>query len=116
LHTAGAVSQALFMLNGLEVDTGRMRQNLDSTGGLIVAEAVMMGLAPELGRNEAHDVVYAACRTALEHKRTLADVLKAMPDVIQHVSAERIDFLCDPINYLGTAPQMVDRALQLPAH
>jgi 3-carboxy-cis,cis-muconate cycloisomerase len=116
LHTAGAVSQALFMLSGLEVDTARMRQNLDSTGGLIVAEAVMMGLAPELGRNEAHDVVYSACRTALESRRTLAQVLKTMPEVTQHVSAERIDFLCDPINYLGTAPQMVDRALQLPAH
>ena len=116
LHTAGAVSQALFMLSGLEVDTVRMRQNLDSTGGLIVAEAVMMGLAPDLGRNEAHDVVYAACRSALEHKRTLADVLKSMPDVTQHVSTDRIDYLCDPIHYLGTAPQMVDRALQLPAH
>ena len=116
LHTAGAVSQALFMLSGLEVDTARMRQNLDSTGGLIVAEAVMMGLAPELGRNEAHDVVYSACRTALESRRTLAQVLKSMPEVTQHVSAERIDFLCDPINYLGTAPQMVDKALQLPAH
>mgnify|MGYP000399695927 FL=1 len=93
-----------------------MRQNLGVSRGLIVAEAVMMGLAPELGRNEAHDVVYSACRTALESRRTLAQVLKTMPEVTQHVSAERIDFLCDPINYLGTAPQMVDRALQLPAH
>jgi 3-carboxy-cis,cis-muconate cycloisomerase len=115
LHTAGAVSQAVFMLSGLEVDTVRMKQNLDSTGGLIVAEAVMMGLAPILGRNEAHDVVYAACRTALEHKRTLADVLKATPEVTQLVSVAQIDHFCDPINYLGTAPQMVDKALAMPA-
>ena len=116
LHTAGAVSQAVFMLSGLEVDTVRMKHNLDSTGGLIVAEAVMMGLAPILGRNEAHDVVYAACRTALTDKRTLADVLKAMPEVTGLVSAAQIDHFCDPINYLGTAPQMVDQALALPAH
>ena len=115
LHTAGAVSQAVFMLSGLEVDTVRMKQNLDSTGGLIVAEAVMMGLAPILGRNEAHDVVYAACRTALEQKRTLADVLKSMPEVTQLVSAAQIEHFCDPINYLGTAPQMVDKALALAA-
>ena len=115
LHTAGAVSQAVFMLSGLEVDTVRMKQNLDSTGGLIVAEAVMMGLAPILGRNEAHDVVYAACRTALQDKRTLAGVLKAMPDVTQLVSTAQIDHFCDPVNYLGTAPQMVDKALGMPA-
>lgn len=115
LHTAGAVSQAVFMLSGLEVDTARMKQNLDSTGGLIVAEAVMMGLAPILGRNEAHDVVYAACRTALQHKRTLADVLKAMPEVTGLVSTAQIEHFCDPVNYLGTAPQMVDKALAMPA-
>ena len=111
LHTAGAVSQALFMLTGLEVDTQRMRQNLDSTGGLIVAEAVMMGLAPALGRNEAHDVVYAACRIALEQKRTLADVLKANDDVTRLVSLAQIDAMCEPTNYLGCAAQMVDKAL-----
>jgi 3-carboxy-cis,cis-muconate cycloisomerase len=111
LHTAGAVSQALFMLRGLEVDTQRMRQNLDSTGGLIVAEAVMMGLAPALGRNEAHDVVYAACRIALEQKRTLADVLKANDDVTRLVSFAQIDAMCEPTNYLGCAAQMVDKAL-----
>lgn len=111
LHTAGAVSQALFMLTGLEVDTQRMRQNLDSTGGLIVAEAVMMGLAPALGRNEAHDVVYAACRVALEQKRTLADVLKANDDVTRLVSLAQIDAMCEPTNYLGCAAQMVDKAL-----
>jgi 3-carboxy-cis,cis-muconate cycloisomerase len=111
LHTAGAVSQALFMLTGLEVDTQRMRQNLDSTGGLIVAEAVMMGLAPALGRNEAHDVVYAACRVALEQKRTLADVLKADDSVTRLVSLAQIDAMCEPTNYLGCAGQMVDKAL-----
>lgn len=111
LHTAGAVSQALFMLTGLEVDTQRMRQNLDSTGGLIVAEAVMMGLAPALGRNEAHDVVYAACRVALEQKRTLADVLKANDSVTRLVSLAQIDAMCEPTNYLGCAGQMVDKAL-----
>ena len=60
-------------------------------------------------------MVYAACRTALEQKRTLADVLKSMPEVTQLVSAAQIEHFCDPINYLGTAPQMVDKALALAA-
>ncbi len=62
-YAAGALHQARFMLGGLIVDRGRMAQNLAMTHGLIVAEAVMMGLAPHTGRNEAHDLVYDACRT-----------------------------------------------------
>ncbi len=46
----GAVCQARFIAEGLVVDPARMRRNLDATGGLIVSEAVMMGLAPVLGR------------------------------------------------------------------
>ncbi len=50
---------------GLIVDQKKMAENLDISRGLIVAEAVMMGLAPDLGRQEAHDVVYDACRVAM---------------------------------------------------
>jgi 3-carboxy-cis,cis-muconate cycloisomerase len=107
--TAGALRQARFMLGGLEVDTGRMRRNLDLTGGLIVAEAVMMGLAPYLGRQTAHDVVYDACRSAYTSGATLASVLKQDPKVSAHLDAAAIERLCDPAGYLGAAPDMVDR-------
>jgi 3-carboxy-cis,cis-muconate cycloisomerase len=109
--TAGALHQAKFMLDGLIVDERRMRANLDMTAGLIVAEAVMMGLAPHLGRNEAHDVVYAACRVVNEQGGRLADVLAAMPEVAGRLDRQAIERLTDPANYLGMAPQMVDRVL-----
>lgn len=107
--TAGSLHQARFMLGGLEVDSRRMAQNLDLSGGLIVAEAVMMGLAPHIGRQTAHDVVYDACREAFTSRRTLADVLREHPGVAGRFDAETIDRLCDPANYLGAAPRMVDR-------
>jgi 3-carboxy-cis,cis-muconate cycloisomerase len=109
--TAGALHQAKFMLDGLIVDEQRMRKNLDMSNGLIVAEAVMMGLAPELGRNEAHDVVYAACRTVNEKGGTLANVLNSMPEVSSRLDRKLIEQLTEPANYLGAAPQMVDRVL-----
>ena len=111
-YAAGALHQAEFMMGGLIVDTGRMTKNLGMTHGLIVAEAVMMGLAPAIGRNEAHDLVYDACRSAIEHDRALADVLLEMPDVAAALGAERIHALTDPANYLGAAQAMVDRVLQ----
>jgi 3-carboxy-cis,cis-muconate cycloisomerase len=113
--TAGALHQAKFMLDGLIVDEQRMRRNLDMTSGLIVAEAVMMGLAPHLGRNEAHDVVYAACRIVNEQGGRLADVLAGMTQVSSRLDRQAIERLTDPANYLGMAPQMVDRVLASPA-
>jgi len=107
--TAGALRQARFMLGGLEVDTERMARNLDLSGGLIVAEAVMMGLAPHIGRQTAHDVVYDACRAAATTRRRLAQVLQEDPRVSQRLDAAAIERLCDPANYLGAAPEMVDR-------
>jgi 3-carboxy-cis,cis-muconate cycloisomerase len=110
-YAAGALHQAAFMLGGLIVDPQRMARNLDMTHGLIVAEAVMMGLAPHTGRNEAHDLVYDACRLAVECDRPLLDVLLETPAVAGPLGAERLRALTDPANYLGAAQAMVDRVL-----
>lgn len=109
--TAGALHQAKFALGGLIVDTDQMRRNLGISRGLIVAEAVMMELAPAIGRQQAHDVVYDACRTVNEKGGTLAEALAALPAVTAHFDRAAIDRLTDPANYLGLSPQMVDRAL-----
>ena len=111
--TAGALHQAKFALGGLIVDTQRMKVNLGISKGLIVAEAVMMGMAPFIGRQQAHDIVYDACRSANENGSSLADALAAMPEVMKHFDRATIDRLTDPENYLGLAPQMVDRAIKL---
>ncbi|WFU55631.1 adenylosuccinate lyase family protein [Bradyrhizobium pachyrhizi] len=109
--TAGALHQARFALGGLIVDEQRMADNLDISRGLIVAEAVMMGLAPAIGRQEAHDVVYDACRLANDKGLTLAEALAADDRVASRIDRVTIDRLTAPKNYLGLAPQMVDRVL-----
>jgi 3-carboxy-cis,cis-muconate cycloisomerase len=89
-----------------------MRENLDLTHGLIVAEAVMMAAAPKLGRQQAHDVAYEACRKAIEGGGQLADILADMPQIIDALgSVEAIRHHCDPANYLGLSGQLVDRVL-----
>jgi 3-carboxy-cis,cis-muconate cycloisomerase len=108
---AGALNQAISVLKGLEVHPDRMAANLGATHGLIVSEAVMMGLAPMLGRDEAHDLVYDLCRKALVQNRPLADLLAEQPAVTAHLSREQIKTLTDPANYLGLAGTMTDRVL-----
>ncbi len=109
--TAGSLHQAKFALGGLIVDEKKMAENLDISRGLIVAEAVMMGLAPDLGRQEAHDVVYDACRVANDRGMTLADALSADSRVSARIDRATIERLTSPKNYLGLAPEMVDRVL-----
>jgi 3-carboxy-cis,cis-muconate cycloisomerase len=111
IAASGALRHAHFMLEGLIVDSGRMRRNLDLTGGLIVAEAVMMALAEHTGRQDAHDLIYGACRAALDRGSTLLAELERRPEVTRHLDAKRLAELTDPVNYLGSAPAMVDRAL-----
>jgi 3-carboxy-cis,cis-muconate cycloisomerase len=111
LLSSGALAQARFVVEGLEVDAKRMRANLDLTHGLVVSEAVMMGLAPYLGREHAHDLVYELCRKAIEQERPLLDLLTETAEVTRHVDRAHLARLCDPANYLGLSGVMVDRVL-----
>jgi len=71
----------------------------------------MMALAKHTGRGTAHDLVYDACRAALDKGSTLLAELERRPEVTRHLGGKRLAQLTDPVNYLGSAPAMVDRAL-----
>jgi 3-carboxy-cis,cis-muconate cycloisomerase len=88
-----------------------MRRNLDAGGGLIMAEAVMMGLAPRLGRGAAHEVVHHACEVAMAEGIHLADALGREARVTAALDAEGIARLTDPAGYLGAARAFTDAVL-----
>jgi 3-carboxy-cis,cis-muconate cycloisomerase len=111
LLASGALAQTRDMLAGLEVDAKRMRANLDLTLGMIVSEAVMMGLGPHLGRQYAHDLVYDICRKVAATGRPLVDLLAEDKDISKHLTRAELEKMCDPAGYLGLAGEMVDRVL-----
>ncbi len=113
LLSAGALAQARFLVAGMQVDPQRMRANLDLTGGLIVSEAVMMGLGPHLGRQRAHDLVYDICRKSLATKRPFLDLLAEDKELAPHLDRAALARLVDPANYLGLCGEMVDRVLAM---
>jgi 3-carboxy-cis,cis-muconate cycloisomerase len=102
--SGGALANAAEALSGLEVDPERMRQNLDATGGLVVSERVSHLLAPRVGRKEAREIVAAAAATGSFRWALVADERVGL-------TAEEVDVLLDPEEYLGSAGQLVDRAL-----
>jgi 3-carboxy-cis,cis-muconate cycloisomerase len=117
--THGALLHARAIAEGMVVDAKRMRRNLDLTHGLIVAEAVMMGLAPHLGRGEAHHVVKHACDIALQEDVSLADALARDATVSSRLDRAAIERLTDPASYLGSAQAFIDRVLEaarVPGH
>ncbi len=109
--THGALLHTRAIAEGMVVDAERMRANLDLTHGLIVSEAVMMGLAPVLGRGEAHHVVKHACDLALAEKISLADALQRDHAVASRLDRAAIEQLIDPANYLGSTQGFIDRVI-----
>jgi 3-carboxy-cis,cis-muconate cycloisomerase len=109
--THGALLHTRAIAEGMVVDAERMRANLDITHGLIVSESVMMGLAPTLGREEAHHTVKHACDIALTQKIPLADALAQDPAVASRLDRAAIEKLIDPAAYLGSTQGFIDRVL-----
>jgi 3-carboxy-cis,cis-muconate cycloisomerase len=109
--TGGVMARLAELLEGLEVKPERMRANLGATGGLLMAEAVQMALAPALGRLVAHDRIEAACRKAVGEGRALLDVLAEDGEITAHAPSARLAELLDPAGYLGAAGVFVDRVL-----
>jgi 3-carboxy-cis,cis-muconate cycloisomerase len=109
--SGGAASSLRRVLEGLVVRTDRMRENLDLTRGLIMAERVELVLAERLGRSEAKEIVAAAAGRAADRGSRLADELVA--DARVPLGEDELASALDPGTYLGSAGAFVDRALAL---
>ncbi|ENV30431.1 TPA: 3-carboxy-cis,cis-muconate cycloisomerase [Acinetobacter baumannii] len=109
---AGALSRTGEVLQGFEVNAKHMQQNLECTSGLIMAEAVMMALAPKIGRLNAHHLVEAACKTAVAQNQHLFDVVSQLDEVKGQFSQEEIRNIFKPENYLGNIQQQIDAVLK----
>lgn len=112
LLASGAFLHMVPVLQGLEVDTARMLENLNSGGGLIMSQGVMMGLAPHIGSIAAHDAVTAAAQRAINAGTTLRAELGRLDEIRQHLDDAALDRLLDPVTYAGSAKDMTDRVLE----
>jgi 3-carboxy-cis,cis-muconate cycloisomerase len=100
---AGCLHEAADIAHGLRVFPDAMRRNLDGDG-YVMAEAYMMRLAGVLGRERAHDLVYAAVREARDLAEPLEAVLARTASALDggallHIAPEEYtgnpDLVCD---------------------
>jgi 3-carboxy-cis,cis-muconate cycloisomerase len=110
LLTGDVLQRLIVVMGGLQVFPERMRRNLDLSGGLIMAESLMLELGKQIGRQRAHDVVYDAAQAAATEGRAFRDLLAADARVSAHLTPAQIDALLDPARYTGLCRQFAERA------
>jgi len=98
-------------LSGLTVDGARMRSNLDLLGGFLMSERVMFALAEAVGKQTAHEHVYAAAMAGVKNGRTFEQALHDDPVIRDALSPAQLAALLDPTTYVGHAPEIVDALL-----
>lgn len=104
-----AATKLGYVCANLTVRPANMEKNLFIQRGLLMSEAVMMGLSDRLGRQEAHEIVYEVCMDVFERGGDFREALLADPRVAAGIDAQTIDRMLDPHGYTGMAGVFVDR-------
>ena len=99
------------VLRTLVVKPENMLRNLERSGGVVLSEAVMMALAPKIGRDRAHALVLALSREALRRRASFREVVAIDAEVRKHVPPRRLAQALDYRGSLGLAGHFVDQVL-----
>ncbi len=110
--TFSAVAHARRAVHGLQIDPKRMRANLDLGGGLVMAEALTMALAPQVGRPEAQRIVQAVCARAVAAGLSLRQAALDDAHIRAMLAPDALERAIDPAAYLGSTDALIDRALE----
>ncbi len=100
------------VFENLVVNEEKMRQNVDSANGFIMAESVLLTLSAKgMGRQDAHELIRQIAIQAEETDMDFRTALSENKEVMTLLSASELDEVMDPDNYLGKAPEMTDRVV-----
>ena len=101
------------ILDGLQVDEERMRENLNSGGGIVYSGRVLLALVEAgMGRDEAYAVVQGAAMRAWGGEGGFRELLEADSEV-QGRLGEDLDALFDPSYALRNLDVVFDRVEDL---
>jgi len=103
-----ALARMKRIVEGLVVDTDRMRVNLDATRGLVYSQAVLLALAGNgHSRDDAYRIVQRNAMTTWDEGGTLRERLGADPEC--DLSADELDGCFSPDRFLRNAGIVFDR-------
>jgi adenylosuccinate lyase len=97
----------------LQVYPERMRENLENSKGLPMAEAVMTKLVEKgLGRGDAHELMRRCSLKAVSENKQLLSVLLEQPTVTRLLKKKELEDVMNPRNYLGVSDKIVDQVVK----
>jgi adenylosuccinate lyase len=99
------------LLQTLVVKPEHMRRNLDRAGGVVLSEAVLMALAPHLGRDRAHALVLALSRDAQRRGVPFREAVTTHPEIARLLSPRRLARALDYRGSLGLNDRLIDDVL-----
>jgi len=110
--TGGALKHALYLAKNLQVDPGKMRENITRADDVILAEAAVFALAKTMPRAKADELVKRACGMAVSQRKPLIGIVRNLAANI--ISDDTVDWqaLAAPENYLGETEKIIDRVLK----
>src|SRR5260370_11294605 len=111
--TGDLLQRMIVLFDGLQVFPDRMRENLDLSGGLIMAEALMLELGRQIGRQRAHDAVYDAAQASVTESRPFREMLALDPHVSAGLTPSQMETLLDPARYTGLCREFAERSAAL---
>jgi adenylosuccinate lyase len=99
------------LVSRLEVDADRMRANLEASGGAVLSEAVMLALAPHIGRDAAHRLMYELAIACRAQGRSLIEAVRADPTIAATLDVRVLEPLLDLARQTGHCAAMVEQVL-----
>ncbi|MCL4144540.1 UNVERIFIED_CONTAM: hypothetical protein GTU68_047898 [Idotea baltica] len=112
LLISGALKHSRDTLGNLDVNASRMKENLSSGGGFLMAESVMMGLAKHVGKSEAHQLVAKAAGSAMDQGKPLKAAILSDEMISSMLTPQEIESLFESTNYLGCSNEMINIVLE----
>jgi 3-carboxy-cis,cis-muconate cycloisomerase len=110
--SGGALKHALYLAKNLQVDPGKMRENIRRADDVILAEAAVFALAKTMPRSKADEIVKKACGIAVSEGKPLIQVVRYLAGSIISDDAVNWQALAAPENYLGETERIIDRVLK----
>jgi adenylosuccinate lyase len=113
IMTDWVVFQMNKVFKSLQVYPERMRENLENSKGLPMAEAVMTKLVEKgIGRGDAHELMRTSSLKAISENKQLLSVLLENPKVTKLLKKKELEDVMNPRNYLGVSDKIVDQVVR----
>lgn len=102
------------VLSTLIVNSAKMRENITSQNGLIMAEKIMLELVDRgMSRDGAHEELRRASMEAVETGANLEDVCRSSDSIMGLFEDSEISGMFDPESHLGSSADIVENTISI---